>query len=129
MSRDELPQLAGDSLEGFEVWDRNVRAPVHQAAKAAFVSIRVGGNIGVNRAALKMWGEPEACQVMFDPERQRIALKPCSPEEPNSYEINCSSAPTQIPARSMFDFYGVEIKKTRRYHDPKVIDGVLVVDL
>ena len=81
MTGEELPRLAG--LEGFELWDRTVHAPEHKEVKVAFVSIRVGGVIGLNRAAFKMWGEPEACQVMYDPERRRIALKPADPKEEN----------------------------------------------
>jgi hypothetical protein len=74
-----------------------------------------------------MWGEPPACQVMYDPERRRIAFKPVSSSEENSYPLNRSNI--GIPCKSLFDYYGVEIKQTRRYHDPKVIDGVLIVDL
>ncbi len=122
---DEMPRLAG--LEGFEVWDRNVRAPEHKEVKAAFVSVRVGGVIGLNKACYKMWGEPASCQAMFDPERRRLALRPCNPDEANSY--NLCRADRGVPCKSLFDFYGVEIKQSRRYYDPKIIDGVLVVDL
>ena len=114
-------------LDGFELWDKTVRAPAHIPTKTAFVSVRAGGAIGMNKAAYKMWGEPEACQVMFDPERRRIALRPVSLEEPNSFDIHFGNV--QIPCKSLFDHYGVEIKRTRRYHDPKVTDGVLIVDL
>jgi hypothetical protein len=42
-------------LEGFEVWDRTVvHASEHQELKVAFVSVRLGGNIGMNRAAYEM---------------------------------------------------------------------------
>ena len=119
------PALAG--LDGFELWDKTVRAPSHIPKKTAFVSVRVGGNIAMNKAAYRMWGEPEACQVMYDPERRRIALCPVGLEEPNSFDIHLGNV--QIPCKSLFDHYGVEIKQTRRYHDPKVIDGVLVIDL
>ncbi len=65
---------------------------------------------------------------MFDPERRRIALRPVSPEEANSYRLS-GHGNLSIPCKSLFDFYGVQIVETRRYYDPKVIDGVLVVDL
>ncbi len=54
MTGEELPRLAG--LEGFELWDRTTQAPAHAPVKNAFVSVRVGGVIGMNRAAHKMWG-------------------------------------------------------------------------
>ncbi len=125
MSPGDVPRLAG--LEGFEVWDRTVKAPAHKELNVAFVSVRVGGVIGMNKAAYRMWGEPEACQVMFDSERRRIALRPVSPEEKNSYEVYAGNV--QIPCKMIFDYYEVEIKQSRRYHDPKVVDGVLIVDL
>ena len=56
MAGEELPRLAG--LEGFEVWDKTVRAPEHREVKVAFVSVRVGGSIGMNKACYKMWGAP-----------------------------------------------------------------------
>ena len=117
------PALAG--LDGFETWDRTVAAPEHKGAKVAFVSVRAGGVVGLNKAAYKMWGEPDACQVMYDPERRRIAFRPVDSSEENSFDLHGC----QIPCKSLFDYYGVEIKQTRRYHDPKVIDGVLIVDL
>lgn len=120
-----MPALAG--LEGFEVWDRTVHAPAHKEVKVAFVSLRVGGIIGMNHAAYKMWCEPEACQVMFDPERRRIGLRLVRLDDPNSYPVGPRD--TQIPCKTLFDYYGVEIKRVRRYHDPKVADGVLIVDL
>ncbi len=123
---DELPRLAG--LEGFEVWDKTVRAPEHREVKVAFVSVRVGGVIGMNKACYKMWGEPAACQAMFDPGRRRVALRPVSREEENSYELT-PFGQLCVPCKSLFDFYGVQIVQTRRYYDPKVIDGVLIVDL
>ncbi len=65
---------------------------------------------------------------MYDPERRRIALRPVSPEEENSYSLS-PFGQLCVPCKSLFDFYGVTITQTRRYYDPKVIDGVLVVDL
>ncbi len=122
---DELPRLAG--LEGFELWDRSVHAPAHKPVKSAFVSVRVGGTVGISLTCYAMWGEPAACRVMFDPERRRLALKPCEPGEPSSYQLD--DRQKDVPLRNLFAYYGVQIVETRRYYDPKVMDGVLVVDL
>lgn len=121
-------ELKPAGLEGFEVWDRTVSAPTHHEVKVAFVSVRVGGVIGMNKAAYRMWGEPDACRVMFDPERRRIAFKPCPYGEKGSFDIRFESN-IQIPCKTMFDFYGVEIRQTRRYYDPKIVGGVMIVDL
>ena len=55
-------------------------------------------------------------------------LKPVSPETENSYALDPDDQ-LQISCKKFFDYYGVSIGETRRYHDPKVVDGVLVVDL
>ncbi len=125
MAGDELPRLAG--LEGFELWDRTVHAPANSPVKSAFVSVRVGGVVGISLTCSAMWGEPEACQVMFDPERRRLAFNPCALGEPNSYSLE--DRQKQVPLRNLFAYYDVQIVETRRYYDPKVVDGVLVVDL
>ncbi len=86
-----------------------------------------GGVVGVNRNCYAMWGSPPACRVMFDPERRRLALKPCEPDEPGAYSFEHQQ--TDLPLRNLFRYYDVRLVETRRYYDPKVIDGVLVVDL
>ena len=65
---------------------------------------------------------------MFDPARRRIGLRPVSPEAPNSYDLYGGSG-IQVSCKKFFEFYGIDIPETRRYRDPKIIDGVLVVDL
>jgi hypothetical protein len=47
-----------ESLEGFEGWDKRIHAPDHQEVNAAFVSLRAGGVLGVNKAADQMFGKP-----------------------------------------------------------------------
>ena len=39
------------------------------------------------------------------------------------------SGPVQISCKKFFEYYDINVAETRRYHDPKVIDGVLVIDL
>ncbi len=119
------PALGG--LDGFEVWDRTVHAPTDKAVKDAFVSLRTGGMVGINLRCYAMWGKPDYCQVMFDPERRRLAFRPVPKDTPNSYWLG--DAQKQVPLRNLFSYYGVEIVETRRYYDPKVVHGVLVVDL
>ncbi len=120
-------------LDGFEVWDRTVHAPAGQGKKVAFVSVRVGGIIGANKAVGEMLGWPEAVKVMFDPRRQRLGLIPTAPEDENSFETGWRPdyypSALQLSCKKLFDFYGIEIAKSRRYHDLQVIDGVLVVDM
>lgn len=50
----ELFDFERVGLGNFEVWDRTVHAPAGQGKKVAFISVRVGGAVGMNRAAHDM---------------------------------------------------------------------------
>ncbi len=114
-------------LGNFEVWDRTVQAPAGQGRSVSYVTLRVGGVIGFNRAAREMLPGVEAVKVMYDPKRKRLGFIPTDPNEENSYDLDSRSA--QLSCKKMFDHYGIEITESRRCHDPRLIDGILVVDL
>ncbi len=126
----ELPQEAV-TLEGFEAWDRRLRAPAHQEGRNAFVSVRSDGTIGINKVAYEMLGSPDAVQLMFDPKLRRIGLKPVERDTDravhSSYYL-LNRAQHLLPARRFCEHYGVPLGETRRY-TPKLIDGVLVIAL
>ncbi len=128
MSEDRLPELGTTELDGFEVWDRTVQAPAGHGKKVAYVSLRVGGVIGMNRAAREMLGPCDAVKVMYDPKRQRLGFVHADPDDANSYDVGYWSN-TQLSCRKLFEYYGIEITESRRYHDLQVIDGELVADI
>lgn len=125
----ELFDFERVELANFEVWDRTVQAPAGQGKKVAFVSLRVGGVVGMNRAAREMLGSPTAVKVMFDPQRRRLGLIPTHEDEENSYYLGGYSSAAQLSCKKLFDYYGLSITETVRYHDLQMIDGILVVDL
>ena len=128
--RELAAEIGAAELDGFEVWDRTVHAPAGQAKKAAFVSVRVGGVIGMNRAAREMLGVTTAVKIIFDPERRRLGLVPTDETDPNSYYIGPSGwYPDSISAKKVFDYYGIDVTEGRRYENLEVVDGILVVDL
>ena len=114
-------------LDGFEVWDKNVHAPAGQGESVAFVSVRVGGVIGMNKAAREMLGSPEAIRVMFDPKHGRIGLMPTHKDDERGHRLAYSQG--QVSCKKLFEYYGVRITESRRYRNLQVIDGILVVDL
>jgi hypothetical protein len=63
MSAGELGDLGPVALDGFEVWDRYVQAPAGSETRVAFVSIRKGGVVGLNKAAREMLGRCDAVRV------------------------------------------------------------------
>jgi len=121
------PEIGPVALDGFEVWDRSVCAPAGKGKKAAFVSIRVGGNIGLNKAAVEILGGPRAVRVMFDPKGRRLGFLPADPDAHDSYRLGDFQA--QMACGKLFDYYGIEVKETVRCHDVEMVDGVLVVDI
>ncbi len=130
MSADErLPEVGPVGWEGFEVWDRTVHAPAGQEKKVAFVSVRVGGVVGMNRAAREMLGEARAVRVMYDPERERLGLVPTDPDDANSYYLGDRRASPNLSCGKLFEHYGVLISEVRRFHDLRVVDGIMVVDM
>ena len=113
-------------LDGFEVWDRTVWAPAGQAERVAYVSVRVGGIVALNRAAAEMLGSPDAVKVMYDPKRHRLGIMPASANDPNSYYASTSP---QLSCKRLFAYYGITITEARRYYDLRMVDGILVVDM
>ena len=129
MTDPELAELGPVELDGFEVWDRYVQAPAGSGKKVAFVSVRVGGVVGLNKAAREMLGHCDAVRVMYDPKRLRLGIVPADPEARDSYQTPDWHWGTQLSCRRMFEFYGVEIAETRRCYDLEMVDGVLVANL
>ena len=64
---------------------------------------------------------------MYDPKRQRLGIMATDPDEANNYPFSAFSG-CQISCGKLFEYYGIEITETRRYHDSEVVDGVLVVN-
>jgi hypothetical protein len=115
-------------LANFEVWDRRIQAPAGQDKSVAFVSVRLGGVVGLNKAAREMLGGAvEAVKVMFDPKNKRLGLIPTHPDDDSAYSIGTFQP--SVSCKKLFDHYGFEITESRRYYDPRIIDGILVVDL
>ena len=117
-----------DSLDGFEGWDKRVSAPDNQEVNTAFVSLRAGGVLGVNKAADQMFGKPSAVRLMFDPERRRIGIAPTDKNDPRGWVDEWRRGGFQIPAKRFCEHYGITPAQSTRY-TPKVIEGVLIIEL
>jgi hypothetical protein len=125
----QLAQIGPVELDGFEVWDRYGAAPAQQARAHAFVSLRVGGVMYLNRAAHAMIGEPEAVRVMFDKKRKRFGLIPSDPGDRRSYNIGGRWCDQSLTVNALCQHYGFHIEESRRYLGLEVVDGVLIVDV
>ncbi len=126
----ELPKET-ITLDGFEPWDRRRRAPAHQEGRDVFVSLRADGTIGISKAAYEMFGSPDTVQLLFDSRLRRIGLKPVDRDADRAVRSSCyflDKSQALIPCKRFLEHYGVSTTDATRY-TPKLIDGVLVVDL
>ncbi len=127
MTNERMPELGPTALDSFEVWDRNGRAPEGKGSPRAFVSLRPGGVVGINKDAWAMIGYRRSVKVMFDPERGRLGIIPADPDDDNAYKLDHWQA--QLSCRALFDYYGVEITETRRCYALELVDGILVANV
>lgn len=123
----EVFDFETSELVNFEVWDRVTQAPAGQGKPAAFVSLQVSGNVGLNRWAREMLGETDAVKIAFDPKNKRLALIPTDVEDEGGFKLSASGA--QLACGKVLEHYGIRVTKTRRCRDLKMVDGILVVDL
>ena len=97
------------TLEGFELFTEHRR---HNASEP-IVSIHAKGVIALNGAALDRMGQPEAVELLFNPERRVIALRPTTPSRtavPVRFP-NKGSRSAVVSAKSFLDRYGVNTEK------------------
>lgn len=126
----ELPRQT-DTLEGFEEWDPDSQLPAKEGPRpGAFVSIRKGGTFGFNWNARKMMGDPHYLELLFDPQRRRIGFRKVGEDHPRAKKLGGAewTGHGSVGALKFCEYYDVPIAETTRY-TPRLIDGVLVVDL
>ena len=112
----------------FEVFDKRM-TPL---AKAPAVTIQKRGVISLNGAAHELIGSPDTVELLFDPDRQVMALRPADDTSPHAYGVRAGSkkGPGQamVSATAFTQHYGIDTTATRRWR-PFVEDGMLCIDL
>lgn len=113
---------------GFIVFEKG-SAPVKTVPT---VTIQRKGLMSMNRAAHALFGSPAAVELLWDPERRVIGLRPAPLENPNAYPVrpqNDSGRGPLLIATNMFTkFIELDTTEAKRWV-PTVDDGVLLVDL
>lgn len=78
-----------------------------------------------------MFGSPDMVQLLFDSKLRRVGVKPVERDADravySSYYF-LDRDQKVISVRRFCEHYGIPLTESRRY-TPKLIDGVLVVDL
>ena len=113
---------------GFEVFDKRM-TPL---AKAPSVTIQKRGVISLNKAAHDLIGNAETVELLYDRDRNVVALRPADDSSPHAYAVRSGSknGPGQaiISATAFTQHYGIDTTATRRWK-PFTEDGMLCVDL
>jgi hypothetical protein len=112
----------------FEVFDKRM-TPL---AKAPSVTIQKRGVISLNKAAHELVDSAETVELLYDRERQVMALRVADDSSPHAYAVRNGSkrGPGQaiVSATAFTQHYGIDTTATRRWK-PFVEDGMLCVDL
>ena len=112
----------------FEVFDKRM-TPL---AKAPSVTIQKRGVISLNKAAHDLVGNAETVELLYNRDRQVMALRATDDSSPHAYAVRSGSkrGPGQaiVSATAFTAHYGIDTTATRRWK-PFVEDGMLCVDL
>ena len=112
----------------FEVFDKRM-TPL---AKAPSVTIQKRGVISLNKAAHDLIDNTETVELLFDRDRQVMAVRATDDSSPHAYAVRSASkrGPGQavVSATAFTAHYGIDTTDTRRWK-PFVEDGMLCVDL
>ena len=112
----------------FEVFNKRM-TPL---AKAPSVTIQKRGVISLNKAAHDLVDNAETVELLYDRDRQVMALRATDDSSPHAYAVRNGSkrGPGQaiVSATAFTAHYGIDATATRRWK-PFMEDGMLCVDL
>ncbi|MCM3689043.1 hypothetical protein [Kocuria rosea] len=96
------------------------------------MTIQKRGVISLNKAAHDLVGNAETVELLFDRDRQVMALRAADDSSPHAYAVRNGSkrGPGQaiVSATAFTQHYGIDTTATRRWK-PFIEDGMLCVDL
>lgn len=112
----------------FELFDKRM-TPL---AKAPSVTIQKRGVISLNKAAHNLLGGADTVELLYDQDRQIMALRSADDSSPHAYAVRTGSTrgPGQaiVSATAFTQHYGIDTTATRRWK-PFMEDGMLCIDL
>lgn len=82
------------------------------------VSITASGMLSINAAATEQWlSKAKAVQLLFDPEKRLVGIKPVSPDTANGLKLRrpARAAGTQVSAQGFLDHYKIKADKAKRF--------------
>lgn len=108
----------------FEVFDKR-QAPMKGAPS---VTVQKRGIVSINGPAHKIINAERIVELLFDPGRRVMAIRPAEPSA-RTYELRepSKSGQTLVSATAFMDAYGIDTSVSRRY-EPFEEDGMLCID-
>lgn len=111
----------------FEIFDKRSAG----ASKHPYVTVQRKGPFSFNQAAFELMGSPEAVELLYDKDTERIGFRPASPERPRAFPVRAQGANSVthvVAGQSFAKHYELDTSVARRYA-PTMEDGILVLDL
>lgn len=112
----------------FEVFDKRT-TPL---AKAPAVTIQKRGVISLNKAAHDLIDSAQTVELLFDAQRNVMALRPADDTSPHAYGVRAGSKKGRgqaiVSATAFTQHYGIDTTVTKRWR-PFVEDGMLCINL
>ncbi len=113
-------------MRNWQTFDR--RAP--SGLGEALVTIQRRGTFGFNAAARSAIGDPEAVELLYDPEERLIGFRPADPTLPHAYALRKQGGSNSwiIAGQAFTNRFGIPTGTALKYA-ATIEDDVLVVDL
>ncbi len=114
-------------------WEVCTRGAAATRWASMYASINKYGDIVINRVAHEKLGKPEACQILYDRDRETIGLKRAKPEkDTEAFPIRDrgKAGGLRIRANRLLREFGITLLETRVFHRCQLDNrGVLILDL
>lgn len=113
-------------MRKWHTFDRRAATGVGEA----LVTVQRRGTFSFNAAARAAIGEPEAVELLYDPDDRVIGFRPADPSLPHAYALRKQGGSNSwiIAGQAFTNRYGIPTDTALRY-GATTEDGVLVVDL
>ncbi len=114
------------ALDGFEVftqrWTPNEARP--------FITIQKRGTLGLNKSAVDAIGKPDAVELLFNPQKRVMAIRPAAPGAPHAYLLRKQGASDSylISMLAFAAHWRIPLGQARRY-EGTTEDGALLIEL
>jgi hypothetical protein len=112
---------------GFEVFNKRAAG----ISKHPYVTMQRKGPFSFNQAAFELMGSPEAVELLYDKDKERVGFRSVAPDRPQAFPVRAqgkNSVTHIVAGQSFAKHYGLDASVARRY-PVAMEDDILVVDL